>query len=216
MGRRALDCGCGSGYLAEKLSRNGYEVFTTALLDCCYEEARHLPLVQMISPTDLAYPDDSVDPSLVQTVLHHIDPPDLPGALERLARVARYILTKEDTYYNLPPRLRGLERAIGRQPLVQDFVRLAHERQFEAPILIDYFANAVAQGILEMNMPFAFRSPLEWEQALGVNGWKVNRSIRAGFEPGQIHKSCHIWLLCERLPDYRAEDPDGVAGRRLN
>lgn len=197
VGRRVLDYGCGSGYLAEKLSRNGYEVFTTDILDYRYEEARHLPFVQMTSPNDLDYPDDSIDTALVQAVLHHIDPPDLPSALERLARIARHVLIKEDTY-DLPAGLPGLEGVLARQSLLRDFVRLSPATQFEALILIDYYANAVAQGIPEMNMPFAFRSPAGWQQVLVTSGWEVVRTVLAGFEPGRMHKSCHLWLLCER------------------
>ena len=199
VGSRVLDYGCGSGYLAEKLSRNGYEVFTTDVLDYRYEEARHLPFVQMTSPTDLAYPDNSIDIALVQAVLHHIDPLDLPGALARLARISRHLLIKEDTY-DLPSELPGLEDALVSQHLLRDFVRLSPGTQFEALILIDYYANAVAQGIPEMNMPFAFKTPAEWQRVLMTSGWNVIRTVLAGFEPGRMHKSCHIWLLCERVP----------------
>jgi SAM-dependent methyltransferase len=199
VGKRVLDYGCGSGYLAEKLARNGYEVFTTDVLDYRYEEARHLPFVQMTSPTDLAYPDDSIDTALVQAVLHHIDPPDLPGALGRLARISRLLLVKEDAY-DLPAGLPGLEEVLVRQPLLRDFVQLSPGTQFAALILIDYYANAVAQGIPEMNMPFAFKTRADWQRVLMTSGWNVIRTVLAGFEPGRMHKSCHIWLLCERAP----------------
>ena len=74
-----LDYGCGSGYLAAGLLAGGYEVFTTDVLDYRYEEARRLPFAQMASPTDIPYPDNSVDVALVQAVLHHIDSDDLPA-----------------------------------------------------------------------------------------------------------------------------------------
>ena len=64
--------------------------------------------------------------------------------------------------------------------------------------LIDFFANAIAQGIPEMNMPFAFKTVSEWERVLLQNGFRVTRRIVAGFEPGRMHKSCHVWLVCER------------------
>ena len=87
-GKRVLDYGCGSGYLAARLARGGYKVFTTDVLDYRYPEARHLPFVQMASPTDIAYPDDSVDVALVLAVLHHINPDDLPRVIQRLGKVA--------------------------------------------------------------------------------------------------------------------------------
>jgi 2-polyprenyl-3-methyl-5-hydroxy-6-metoxy-1,4-benzoquinol methylase len=64
-GQSVLDYGCGSGYLAARLAKGGYRVFTTDVLDYRYAEARHLPFVQMTSATDIAYPDDSVDVAVV-------------------------------------------------------------------------------------------------------------------------------------------------------
>ena len=64
--------------------------------------------------------------------------------------------------------------------------------------LIDFFANAIAQGLPEMNMPFEFKTVTKWEQVLLQNGFRVNKSLVAGFEPGLMHKSCHVWLVCER------------------
>jgi hypothetical protein len=64
--------------------------------------------------------------------------------------------------------------------------------------LIDFFANAIAQGLPEMNMPFEFKTITEWEQVLLQYGFKVNKSLVVGFEPGRMHKSCHVWLVCER------------------
>jgi SAM-dependent methyltransferase len=196
-GQRVLDYGCGSGYLAARLERGGFSVFTTDVLDYRYQEAKHLPFVQMSSPTDVPYPDNSVDTALVQAVLHHIDPGDLPLVIRRLGRIARYLLIKEDTY-DLPLDLDGCDRLLAAQPLLRSFVGLSREEQYQALVLIDFFANAIAQGIPEMNMPFEFKTIKEWRQILGANGFRVDRTLVAGFEPGRVHKSCHVWLLCER------------------
>ena len=55
-GKRVLDYGCGSGYLAARLAKADTQVFTADVLDYRYPEARHLPFVQMASPTDIAIP----------------------------------------------------------------------------------------------------------------------------------------------------------------
>ncbi len=196
-GARVLDYGCGSGYLAARLARGGYRLFTTDVLDYRYAEARHLPFVQMASPADVRYPDDSIDTALVQAVLHHIDPGDLGPVLERLARVARRVLIKEDSY-GLPADLPGLAETLAAQPLLRAFVALPEVAQVRALVLIDYFANAVAQGLLQMNMPFAFRSVTSWQQALAAHGLRATRTLVAGFEPGRMHQSCHVWFVCER------------------
>lgn len=197
-GERVLDYGCGSGYLAARLAKGGYKVFTTDVLDYRYDEARRLPFVQMASATDIPYPDNSVDVALVQAVLHHVNPDDLPFVIRRLGKIARYALIKEDTY-GLPTQFEGLPEILKMQPLLRTFVAMPHDLQHQVLVLIDFFSNAIAQGILEMNMPFEFKTVIEWEQVLLRNGFKVNQTILAGFETGRMHKSCHVWLLCERV-----------------
>jgi SAM-dependent methyltransferase len=199
---RVLDYGCGSGYLAARLAKGGYQVFTADVLDYRYQEAKQLPFVQMSSPTDIPYADDSVDVALIQAVLHHIDPNDLPRVLHRLGKIARYLLIKEDTY-GVPAHmneLEGMNDALSTQPLLRTFVNMPLATQHQVLVLIDFFSNAIAQGLPEMNMPFEFKTLSEWQQVLPAHGFKVNRAVLAGFEPGRMHMSCHLWLRCERAP----------------
>jgi SAM-dependent methyltransferase len=199
---RVLDYGCGSGYLAARLAKGEYQVFTADVLDYRYQEAKQLPFVQMSSPTDIPYADDSVDVALIQAVLHHIDPNDLPRVLHRLGKIARYLLIKEDTYGVSAHmnELEGMNDALSTQPLLRTFVNMPLATQHQVLVLIDFFSNAIAQGLPEMNMPFEFKTVSEWQQVLPANGFKVNRAVLAGFEPGRMHMSCHLWLLCERAP----------------
>jgi len=197
-GQRVLDYGCGSGYLSAKLDRAGFQVFTTDVLDYRYAEAGYLPFVQMQSPTEIGYPDDSIDTAIIQAVLHHIDTLDLGIILQRLAKVTRRLLIKEDSY-GLSAELPNLDDKIAQQPLLAHFLDFPLLTQFQILVLIDYYANAVAQGIPEMHMPFEFRTPDQWSQVLIANGFRVERVIVAGFEPERMHQSCHIWLVCERV-----------------
>jgi SAM-dependent methyltransferase len=196
-GKSVLDYGCGSGYLDARLAKGGYKVFTTDVLDYRFEEARQLPFVRMSSATDIGYPDNGVDVALVLAVLHHINPDDLPRVIQRLRKIARYALIKEDTY-GWPEHAEGLADSLRTQVLLRAFLGMTLETQQQVLALIDFFANAVAQGISEMNMPFAFKTVPGWEQVLLQNGFRVTRRIVAGFEPGRMHKSCHAWLVCER------------------
>jgi SAM-dependent methyltransferase len=198
-GERVLDYGCGSGYLAARLAKAGYKVLTADVLDYRYDEARRLPFVRMESPADIPYADDSVDVVLLQAVLHHINPDDLPLVLGRLRKVAKYALIKEDTY-GVPDHLEGLGEKLKAQPLLRSFVAMPLAVQRQVLVLIDFFSNAIAQGLPEMNMPFEFKTVTEWQQVLPGNGFKVNKIALAGFEPGRMHMSCHVWLLCQRMP----------------
>jgi SAM-dependent methyltransferase len=197
VGRRVLDYGCGSGYLAARLARGGYTVLTTDVLDYRFAEARHLPFVRLASPTTLPYPAGSADTALVQAVLHHINPPDLPQVIRGLSRMASTVLIKEDTYA-LPAGLPGLAELLARQPLLQAFLALPPDTQFQALVLIDFFSNVIAQGVTEMNLPFGFKPVSEWQTVLAANGLPVIRTLPVGFETGRMHKSCHVWLVCAR------------------
>ena len=194
-GNRVLDYGCGSGYLALRLAKGGYEVLTTDVLDYRYPEARHLPFFRMTSQSEIEYPEDSVDTALVQAVLHHVDEQHLPTVLRKLGRIAKYLLIKEDTY-GLPFDLPGVSEKLREQPLLRAFVGMPVDVQYRALVLIDYYANAIAQGVPEMNMPFAFRTADEWTAALASSGLTIQKTVIAGFEPGRMHKSCHVWFLC--------------------
>jgi SAM-dependent methyltransferase len=195
-GERVLDYGCGSGYLSARLARGGLRVYTTDVLDYRYPEAKDLPFVRMSAPGRIPYPDHSMDTVLVQAVLHHIDPRDLTHVIGRLARIASQVIIKEDTY-DMSPDLPGLAKRAQEQPLLRQFNSLSVESQFRVLALIDYYANAVAQGVPEMNMPFDFKSPTKWKSVLESSGLRVEQMILAGFEPGRMHKSCHLWILAE-------------------
>ncbi len=91
-----------------------------------------------------------------------------------------------------------MAESLATQPLLRSFVAMTLEVQQQVLALIDFFANAIAQGLPEMNMPFEFKTVPEWQQVLLQNGFRVNKSLVAGFEPGLMHKSCHVWLVCER------------------
>src|SRR5258708_35284644 len=80
-GKRVLDYGCGSGYLAARLAKGGYNVFTTDVLDYRYAEARRLPFVQMAGPTDIPDADDSADVAAVQAGVPPYKTQDFPPGL---------------------------------------------------------------------------------------------------------------------------------------
>lgn len=196
-GKRVLDYGCGSGYFAARLARDGYDVLTADVLDYRYEGAKRLPFVRMNSASEVPFANESVDTAVIQAVLHHIGPKDLPRVLRGLRSIAGRLLIKEDTY-QLAPDLPGFAETVAAQPLLTRFVRMSPQAQWQSIALIDYFGNAIAQGIPEMNMPFEFKTVDQWRAILESNGFRVERVVLKGFEPGRMHKSCHVWLICQR------------------
>jgi hypothetical protein len=199
-GNRILDFGSGSGYLATRFSRGGYQVHTADVLDYRYQEARQLPFVRLERLQAIPLASDCIDTALVQAVLHHIEDYELSFILGELGRIAPKLLIKEDTYCLPDQQIEVVERC-RRQPLLQSFMRMPEQTQFLVLALIDYYANAIAQGILEMNMPLNFKTMTEWESTFASHGWRVSQTIIAGFEPGRVHKSCHVWFICELSED---------------
>ena len=75
-------------------------------------------------------------------------------------------MIKEDTY-GVPDHMEGLSEKLKAQPLLKSFVAMPLAVQHQVLVLIDFFSNAIAQGLPEMNMPFEFKTVSEWRQ-LGV------------------------------------------------
>jgi SAM-dependent methyltransferase len=196
-GETILDFGCGGGYLTLQLGRNGYKVFGTDVIDYRFDGARHIPFIKMTSPTEIHAKENSVDTVMVQTVLHHIDGKNIPIILKSLRKIASRLLLKEDTF-DLPPKVEAQKNRL-KQPLLTVFSGLSSENQFQSLALVDYFANAIALGIPEMNLPFEFKSISEWNALLESTGWNMVDVKLTGFENHRMHKSCQAWLVCDRI-----------------
>lgn len=196
-GKRVLDYGSGGGYLALLISQNGYEVSTTDVIDYRVNEAKHLPFKAMVSPTDIPYPDNNFDTTIIKAVLHHIDAVNLPTVLSELRRVSKRLIIEEDTY-DVPNDLPGMEDVRKSQPQLEKFIAMSREDQLQALMLIDYFSNAIAQGVVEMNFPFQFKSVDQWKTVLESHGLELTDAKLLGFQPGNVNKSCHVWLVSDR------------------
>lgn len=90
---RALDVGCGSGALAQRLATSGYDVVGVDPSEGMLEVLRRRsPEIRAIhaSGTALPFSDDSFDLVLTVAVMHHIaDPHDVRQTLAEMVRVVR-------------------------------------------------------------------------------------------------------------------------------
>jgi hypothetical protein len=179
------------------MSQSGYEVSTTDVIDYRVDIAKHLPFRAMSSPTDIPYPDNSFDTAIIKAVLHHINEPDLPIVIQELCRVAKRLIIEEDTYA-VPGDTPGLQKLTESQPQLRKFMALSIEDQLQALMLIDYFANAIAQGVVEMNFPFQFKSIPQLKTLLEQNELRLTNVKLLGFQDGAVNKSCHVWLIADK------------------
>ena len=199
LGNTILDFGCGGGYLALQMERNGFTVFTTDVMDYRFSEARHIPFMKMGTPTEILLFENKVETVVVQTVLHHIDGENIPVILNSLSKIANRLLLKEDIF-DLSQIPESHEMILN-QPLLYSFSNLSLESQFQVLALCDYFANAIALGIPEMNLPFQFRSISGWTELLEKNGWQLTEAKLIGFEQHRMHATCQAWMVFDRLTD---------------
>ncbi|WAC93370.1 class I SAM-dependent methyltransferase [Mycobacterium sp. Aquia_213] len=193
-GSTVLDFGCGRGHLAALIANAGFDCYTTDVMDYRGAEAGQLPFRQMTSPVDVPYADDMFDSAIVKTVLHHVDEPDLIPLLINLRRVARRLIIEEDTYA-VPATLLG---TAGGQIELAEFNQLSERDQFRVLVLVDFFGNAVAQGIVDMNFGCQFKCVSEWHSIFNSLGFRVVDTDIVGFRPGNIHKSCQVRFVVDR------------------
>jgi SAM-dependent methyltransferase len=193
-GTTVLDFGTGRGHLALLIADAGFDCYTTDVLDYRCQDAEALPFQQMASPVDVPYADDMFDSAIVKTVLHHVDASDLTPLLRNLRRVARRLIIEEDTY-GVPA---GTVVSPSGQPEMVEFNKLAEDDQYRVLVLIDFFGNAVAQGIVDMNFGCQFKRVSDWHALFKSLGFRVSDTEVVGFRPGNIHKCCQVRFVVDR------------------
>ena len=196
IGHRVLDLGCGNGLLARLLSQQGYEVALTDVMDYRDPAAQSLPFRPMTDARRIPYPDDSFDTVIAMTVLHHVAPADLEALCAELRRVGRRVVIEEDSY-DLPADLPASDERLADAEQLRAFRALPAADQLRYTMFLDYFANALAQGLLEMDFPFDFKSVRTWQRFFVEAGFEVQETILRGFQRGQFHRNCHVWFILE-------------------
>lgn len=194
IGHRVLDLGCGNGLLARLLSQQGYDVALTDVMDYRDPAARSLPFRPMTDARRIPYPDDSFDTVIAMTVLHHVAPADLDALCAELRRVGRRVVIEEDSY-DIPADLPAPEERLADGEQSRAFRALSVADQLRYTMFLDYFANALALGLLEMNFPFDFKSVRAWQRFFIDAGFEVRETILRGFQRGQFHRNCHVWFI---------------------
>ena len=195
LGRRILDFGSGYGYLSLDLKKEGYEVFSTDVLDYRISEAREIAFTQMNSSVALPSWQDSFDTIIVKSVLHHIAQEAILLLLEQFGRITKRVILCENVYNVPQPYISSREKE---QQILKQFDALTRDEQFQCLILTDFFTNAVAMGNLEMNYPCTFKTIAEWEDLFVRYGFSHKQTLFIGFEPGKMTRNCQVWIIFDK------------------
>jgi SAM-dependent methyltransferase len=198
-GETVLDLGCGNGLTSDIVRQHGYRPYLTDVLDYRDPRARDLPFAPMTNPHALPYPSQRFDTGLVFAVLHHVAADDLLPLLGELRRACGRVIVEEDTYQLLLDQPETV-LALQRDAMLRKFAALPLEDQLRYLMFIDYFANAITQGLPQMHMPFNFKTVREWQALFEAQGWQVRQTLVKGFQPNYFNRSCHVWFVLDYAP----------------
>jgi SAM-dependent methyltransferase len=196
-GETVLDLGCGNGLTSAIVQQHGYRPYLTDVLDYRDPQAKDLPFAPMPNPHCLPYPGQHFDTGLVFAVLHHVAASDLLPLLGELRRACRRVIVEEDTY-QLPLDEPETIAALERDAMLREFAALPATDQLRYLMFIDYFSNAITQGLPQMEMPFNFKPVGEWRALFEAQGWQVTHTVIKGFQPNYFNRSCHVWFILDR------------------
>jgi SAM-dependent methyltransferase len=198
-GRRILDLGCGDGMISLVLQRHGYEPYLTDVLDYRDQAAKSLPFAPMARPDVIPFPGLHFDTAIVFVVLHHVESQALRPLLNGLRQSSSRVIIEEDSYA-VPSDQPGLASLVVQDSRLKEFMALTFEDQRRCLMFIDYWANAIAQGLPQMDMPYNFKTVGEWQALFSEIGFRLLETRVMGFQKVLFNRSCHVRFLLEAQP----------------
>lgn len=193
LGDYVLDFGSGDGYFAHYLSSKGFSVWGTDVRDYRDPRMRDYSFSIKRQFDSMGPFQKKFDTTIVNSVLHHINPNSLDHVLSTIHRYTnKRVLIKEDILvtYIAQYTSEGSE-------MMQLFGMLNKLERMQYLGLMDFFGNFVVQGIFSMNLPLNFLSLEEWRDRLGKHNIKVRHAIPQLFSSTMVHTGPHAWLICD-------------------
>ena len=198
VGKSVLDLGCGTGKVAELISKHDYLVTLADVYKNDYIKQRlaELPFLLIEQGRSLPFADCAFDNALLFVMLHHATNPVLV-----LEEVGRALLPSG--------RLHIIETVFGvdeveeddYSELTGDFIGLSHEEQRLATMFLDYFGNRVGwyfttESSCLVPVPFNFNKPAGWRNIFSKLGYKIIQEEFLGVDPNK--GVCHVFFVLEK------------------
>lgn len=186
-GQVIMDFGCGKGHLARELSNEGYKVIGVDVINILDEETEKIPFYQMRERSRLPHLPFNVSTSIIKTVLHHTSPSDLPHLLKDLRKYSQRVILIEDIAMGLDKYQSDILKLKIKQPEINKFMALSEKERLNSCILMDFYGNILAQGLLEIHYPFAFRSIDQWVEVFKKYNFRLIKTDIIGFVDYNLH-----------------------------
>ena len=195
LGKKILDFGSGLGYLSLFLDKEGFKIISTDVLDNRHKEVSHIEFRRMADSSHIPCLDDNIDTVIIKTVFHHINNSDILKIVSDLGRIAKRVLVVEDIY---DANQDLVYSKLGRNKKLDNFFALSKKERLQSCILIDYYGNSIAQGIMEMNFPFTFKTVGQWSEIMQNNGFAKSKTKWLGFSNYNLHGFFQSLMVFDR------------------
>lgn len=162
-----LDYGCGDGALASIISEHNYHIKTADVLDYRLDQALSLPFIPLDQTPSLDLVDNSINTTILWTVLHHCDDPE--QVFEEVGRVT------SDTII-----------------IVEGFVENRRTRIINC--FYDWYSNRPGKN-LDVNVPYNYRTVDQWKSIFSNYGWKIERKEYLGKDEPVVPERHILYVL---------------------
>ncbi|KUK79230.1 MAG: hypothetical protein XD95_0536 [Microgenomates bacterium 39_7] len=198
VGPRILDFGTGKGYLAKLLISKGYQVGLTDVIDQLPQDLNHLDFRLMPNEVTVPFDSDQFETVIVKAVLHHIERENIKLIFQELKRVARRLVIVEDLPFTDSFITQTISPDNISDELMQQFLfGLTQEQRLIICKIMDYFGNALAQGLYYLNFPFNFHTTQGWEELGQEAGLSLIEVVPAAFFDVGLHTFFQTVLIFE-------------------
>jgi len=182
LGNKILDHGCGDGSVAKYISnRKKSKIILSDVVDSKrrIEKVSNLPFYLIPVGTKLPFKDGEFDTSLLITVLHHADDPLFE--LDEITRVTDGNIVIIESVYGVCMTETPHSELMRFPQLYQRFHKLTFEQQRMYGTFLDWFLNKLILGN-EINCPYNFNLPENWEKIFEKRGLKVEYKQMLGID----------------------------------
>ncbi len=177
--------------MSNYLKNNGFDIVSTDIID--YREIcrKDIPFIKIEHTDKISKKIPKHDTSLLITVLHHISKRNVIGTLKELSKITKRLIIVEDiwdsSYINQQKNTKN----------IVEFLKLSEKSKENAIKIMDFYGNVITQGLIEMNLPFQFKSTNEWKDILQKSGFSIKNVEFINLPKVSFHGFFQVKMVCD-------------------